>query len=317
MTVELIPTDSEGFEHADADARALSEDRLATKRLTRRALLLRRFLRNRMAVVGIGMYLLLVLLAIFGPRILTDWHYTDLDRTSFLQAPSWNHKLGTTQSGRDVLAMCLQGLRTSMLISLVVGIGSTSIAAIVGSTAAYFGGWWERVAMWTTDMLLVLPGLLIIGLFMRNVDTNLAFWLAFWLMALGWMLSGRVVRSLTMSVRDREYVTAARYMGVPGLTIIFRHILPNITSLLIIDATLGIGTAVLSETGLSFFGLGIRSPEVSLGTVISEGARMATTFPWIFYGASGFLVFMIVGVNFIGDGLRDAFDPSSQSGGKA
>ena len=132
------------------------------------------------------------------------------------------------------------------------------------------------------------------------------------------MLSARVVRSLTMSVRDREYVTAAKYMGVPGPTIIFRHILPNISSLLIIDATLGIGGAVLAETGLSFFGFGIRSPDVSLGT--RDRARapvMATTFPWIFVGGASFLVLMVVAVNFIGDGLRDAFDPSSQSGGKA
>jgi peptide/nickel transport system permease protein len=120
-----------------------------------------------------------------------------------------------------------------------------------------------------------------------------------------------------MSVRDREYVTAARYMGVPSFRIIFRHIIPNITSLLIIDATIGIGGAVLAETGLSFFGFGVRSPEVSLGTVLSEGARMATTFPWVFYGASVFLVWMIVAVNFIGDGLRDAFDPGSKSGGRA
>ena len=204
-----------------------------------------------------------------------------------------------------------------MLISLVVGVGSTTIAAIVGSFAAYFGGWFERVALWTIDLLLVLPGLLIIALVMRNINSHLALWLTFWLAALGWMLSARVVRSLTMSVRDRDYVTAAKYMGVRGPRIIVRHILPNVSSLLIIDATLAIAAAVLAETGLSFFGFGIRSPEVSLGTVISEGARMATTFPWVFAGGAGFLVFMVVAVNFIGDGLRDAFDPSSQSGGKA
>ena len=225
--------------------------------------------------------------------------------------------MGTTQSGRDVLAMSLQGLRVSMLISLVVGVGATTIAAIVGSFAAYFGGWFERISLWTIDLLLVLPGFLIIALFMRNINSNLAIWLAFWLMALSWMLSARIVRSLTMSVRDREYVTAAKYMAVPGPRIIVRHILPNVASLLIIDATLAIAGAVIAETSLSFFGFGIRSPEVSLGTVISEGARMATTFPWVFAGGAGFLVFMVLAINFVGDGLRDAFDPNSQSGGKA
>lgn len=316
MAIELIATDAGGVERL-ADVPGTGDERVTSKRLSRRALLFRRFLRNKTAVVGVVMYLTLAVVAIVGPALLTKWSYTEIDRTAFLKAPSWEHKFGTTQAGRDVLAMCLAGLRKSMLIAVVVGVGATTIAAVVGSTAAYFGGWWERIALWGIDMLLVLPALLVIALFMRNVSTNLALWLAFWLMALGWMLSARVVRSLTMSVRDREYVTAARYMGVPSFTIIFRHIIPNITSLLIIDATIGIGGAVLAETGLSFFGFGIRSPEVSLGTVLSEGARMATTFPWVFYGASIFLVWMIVSVNFIGDGLRDAFDPSSQSGGKA
>ena len=317
MAIELIATEAGGAGHLADDATSTDGSPIRSKRLSRRALLFRRFLRNKTAVVGVVMYLVLALVAIFGPAVLTKWTYTEIDRTSFLKAPSWKHLLGTTQTGRDVLAMCLAGLRKSMLIAIVVGIGATTIAAVVGSTAAYFGGWWERIALWGIDMLLVLPALLVIALFMRNVDTHLAVWLAFWLMALSWMLSARVVRSLTMSVRDREYVTAARYMGVPSMTIIFRHILPNITSLLIIDATIGIGGAVLAETGLSFFGFGIRSPEVSLGTVLSEGSRMATTFPWVFYGASMFLVWMIVSVNFIGDGLRDAFDPSSHSGGKA
>ena len=315
MTIELFPVELDTTEHLGEVP--VDRDEPTTKHLSRRALLLRRFLRNKWAIVGVCMYILLVIMAIFGPGRLTEWNYTELDQTAFLQGPTWSHKLGTTQSGRDVLAMSLQGLRVSMLISLVVGVGATTIAAIVGSFAAYFGGWTERASLWVIDLLLVLPGFLIIALFMRNISSNLALWLAFWLMALSWMLSARIIRSLTMSVRDREYVTAAKYMGVPGPTIIVRHILPNVSSLLIIDATLAIAAAVIAETSLSFFGFGIRSPEVSLGTVISEGSRMATTFPWVFAGGAGFLVFMVLAVNFIGDGLRDAFDPSSLSGGKA
>ena len=314
MSVELVASES-GVVDAIAGGSVASDEAGSpkTKRLSRRALLVRRFFRNKTAVVGLVMYLVLVFLAVFGSTLLTDWTYTDIDQTSFLKGPSWDHLLGTTQSGRDVLAMSLQGLRTSMLIGLVVGVGSTSIAAIVGSFAAYFGGWFERLSLWSVDLLLVLPAFLIIAVFMRNIDTHLAIWLSFWLMALGWMLSARVVRSLTLSVRDRDYVVAAKYMGVPGPRIIVRHILPNISSLLIIDATLAIAAAVLAETGLAFFGFGIRSPEVSLGTVIQEGSRMATTFPWVFVGGASFLVVMVVAVNFIGDGLRDAFDPSSRS----
>jgi peptide/nickel transport system permease protein len=316
MTIDVIATEAGAAEHL-AEAPLEVDQAASSKHLSRRALLLRRFLRNRTAVLGVCMYVLLILVAILGPGRLTEWNYTELDQTAFLQGPTWSHKLGTTQAGRDVLAMSLQGLRVSMLISLVVGVGATTIAAMVGSFAAYFGGWLERVSLWVIDLLLVLPGFLIIALFMRNINDNLAIWLAFWLMALSWMLSARIVRSLTMSVRDREYVTAARYMGVPGPRIIVRHILPNVASLLIIDATIAIAAAVIAETSLSFFGFGIRSPEVSLGTVIAEGSRMATTFPWVFAGGAGFLVFMVLAINFIGDGMRDAFDPSSQSGGKA
>jgi peptide/nickel transport system permease protein len=316
MSLELVTSESTVVD-AIASGSVPESTPAKARRLSRRALIARRFLRNKTAVVGLFMYALLVFLAIFGPSLVAKWHYTDLDRVAFLKGPSWSHWLGTDQSGRDVLAMSLEGLRKSMLISLVVGVGATTIAAIVGSFAAYFGGWVQRISLWAIDLLLVLPAFLIIAVFMRNVDSHMTAWLIFWLAILGWMLSARVVRSLTMSVRDREYVTAAKYMGVPGPRIVIRHILPNISSLLIIDATLGIGAAVLAETGLAFFGFGIRSPEVSLGTVIQEGAVMATTFPWIFIGGASFLVFMVVGVNFIGDGLRDAFDPSSKSGGKA
>ena len=132
-----------------------------------------------------------------------------------------------------------------------------------------------------------------------------------------WPLSARVVRSLTLSIREREYVLAARFMGLSAARIIVRHILPNASSLLIIDATLGVGYAILSETGLSYFGFGVQPPDTSLGTLIGEGARMATTYPWIFLGPAVVLVFLVLCVNAVGDGLRDALDPTSASGGTA
>ena len=173
MTNLLITSEAESAENI-ASAPAELDQEARTKHLSRRGLLLRRFLRNKTAVLGLFMYVLLILLAIFGPGRLTEWNYTELDQTAFLQGPTWSHKLGTTQSGRDVLAMSLQGLRVSMLISLVVGVGATTIAAIVGSFAAYFGGWFERISLWSIDLLLVLPGFLIIALFMRNINSNLA-----------------------------------------------------------------------------------------------------------------------------------------------
>ena len=288
------------------------------KRFSRRRLIWRRFRRNRTAMVGLTIFAILALLAIIGPRWLARWGYTELDRGYYLKGPSARHWLGTTQQGKDLFAMSMRGLGKSMIIGLVVGVCATAISATVGAAAAYFQGWTERVAMWVIDLLLVLPSFIITAIVLRNVSPGNGIWLLIvFLIGFGWMLSARVVRTLTMAVRDREYVTAARYMGVSGFRIIFRHIIPNISSLLIVDATLGIAGAVLAETSLSFFGLGIRPPETSLGTLIGEGARMATTFPWTFLAGAVPLVLMVLSVNFIGDGLRDALDPTSASGGQA
>ena len=126
-----------------------------------------------------------------------------------------------------------------------------------------------------------------------------------------WQITARIVRGQTLSLREREYVLAAKYMGVPGPRIIFRHVLPNLASLLIIDATVNVSVAVLTETGLSFFGFGVQPPDVSLGTLIQAAQTSATTKPWLFLFPGGFLVLLLLAFNLIGNGLRDAFDPSS------
>lgn len=131
------------------------------------------------------------------------------------------------------------------------------------------------------------------------------------------MLSARVIRAMTLSVVNLDYVHAARFMSVPPFTIIVKHVLPNIASYLIIDFTLGVVSAIMSETILSFFGFGVQKPETSLGTLLADGTRSATTTPWLFLFPAGILVILLLSVNFIGDALRDALDPSSQSGGQA
>jgi peptide/nickel transport system permease protein len=128
------------------------------------------------------------------------------------------------------------------------------------------------------------------------------------------MITSRVVRGMTLSLKEREYVQAARFMGVPAWKIIFRHILPNMSSLLIIDATLNVGIAIIGEAGLAFFGFGIQPPDISLGTLISEGSVAFLTDGWLFYYPAGMLVAIVLSVNLIGDGLRDALDPTSNAG---
>ncbi|MEA2154750.1 MAG: glutathione transport system permease protein [Solirubrobacteraceae bacterium] len=275
-------------------------------------IVVRRFLRHRLAVVGLGVLVFLFVLAFVGPYM-SKWSYTDKDFNAFLQSPSATHWFGTTQTGADVYALTLRGMQKSLIIGLLVALFSTGIAALVGSFAGYFGGWVERVLMWVVDLLLVLPSFLIVAILSPTFRGRT--WLIFvvLLAAFLWMVTARIVRGMTISLREREYVMAARYMGVPAHTIIFRHILPNISSLLIIDATINVSAAIISETGLSYFGFGVQPPDVSLGTIIADGTTSAATYPWLFAFAGGLLVIIVLAVNLVGDGLRDAMDPSSRS----
>lgn len=229
------------------------------------------------------------------------------------------HWFGTNKQGRDVFAMTVEGLRKSIVIGLAVAAIQTSIAAIVGATAGYFGGWVDKVETWVIDLLLVIPSFLLIAIVSQKFsgDTSSTLLFIALLSIFSWMMTARVVRSLTLSLKELDYVTAAKYMSVPSLTIITRHILPNISSLLIVDFTLAVVSAVLSETSLSYFGFGIKDPQVSLGSLIAAGQPSALTYPWLFVPPALVLVALLASINFIGDGLRDALDPSSQSGGKA
>ena len=277
--------------------------------LSRGRLVLRRFLRKRLAVVGLAVLVALFLLAFAGPA-LSKWGYASQDFAAFNQPPSAEHWFGTTQIGQDVYAQTMRGLQKSLVIGLLVAVFSTGIAAIVGSCAGYFGGWVDRVLMWLVDLLLVLPSFLIIAIASPRFRGKS--WLLFvaLLAGFGWMVTARIVRGLTLSLREREFVQAARLMGVPSGVIILRHLLPNMSSLLIIDATISVGGAILAETGLSYFGFGVQPPDVSLGTLIADGTPSALTFPWQFHFAAGLLIITVLAASAVGDGLRDALDPN-------
>lgn len=286
--------------------------------LTRNQLVWRRFLRSKTAVGGLIGFILIVIFAIVGPY-LSPWSYTEIDNTAFLQPPSAEHWFGTSQTGRDMYAMTVQGLRKSLLIGLAVAAIQVALAAIIGSAAAYFGKAVDKVILWLIDLLLVVPSFLLIAIITQTfAGQSASTWMLILLLAgFGWMITARVVRSMTLSVASLDYVRAARYMSVPAWTIIRKHVIPNVASYLIIDATLGVVTAVMMETFLSYFGFGVQPPETSLGVLLSDGQRMATSFPWTFLAPAIVLVVMLVCINFIGDGLRDAIDPSSKAGGEA
>ena len=278
---------------------------------SRRTLVLRRFLRSPSAVASLIVLLLLFVGCYALPSFL-PYSYTDLDYTALLQPPNTRHWLGTNALGQDLLAQTLRGMQKSMLIGLCVAIISTGIAATVGSIAGYFGGWRDRALMWLVDLMLVVPGfILILILTPRTKNSGNVIVLVLLLSGFGWMVSSRMVRGMTMSLREREFIRAARYMGVANRRIITHHVVPNVASILIIDTALNVAVAILAETGLSYLGFGIQPPDVSLGTLIADGTQSATTFPWVFLFPAGVLVLILVCANLTGDGLRDALDPTS------
>ncbi len=293
-----------------------TEQAAMTKRYSRRQIVLRRFWRNKTAVIGVIGLIIVLAVAIIGPH-LSDWTYLERDRGRYLEGPSAEHIFGTDRRGRDMFAMTLEGLRKSIIIGFAVALIQTGWAALFGAAAAYFGGWVDKCATWFIDLMLVIPSFLMIAIISNRfgAENKGVFIFILLLAGFGWMLTARVVRSLTMSVKNLDYVNAAKFMSVPSGTIIVRHIIPNISSLLIIDFTLGVATAVLSETSLSYFGFGIKDPQVSLGSLIGAGQASAITHPWLFLPPAVVLVLMLASVNFIGDGLRDALDPSSKAGG--
>ncbi|MEU0567901.1 ABC transporter permease [Nonomuraea sp. NPDC005983] len=294
----------------------LSEEELAEELLELRApsrgkVVARRFFESRQGQAGFAVLALMFLLAFAGP-LFSQWTYTDKDFTAFMQPPSARHWFGTLQTGADVFAVTLRGMQKSLIVGLLAALVSTALAAVVGAFAGYFLGWTDRALTWLTDLLLVLPAFLILAIMSPLFGPG--DWVLFVIMLalFLWMVTSKIVRGMTISLKQREYVQAARFMGVPAVRIIFRHVIPNLSSLLIVDATLNVSAAILTETSLSYFGFGIQPPDVSFGTLIADGSRTALYAPWTFWFVAGLLIVTVLAVNLVGDALRDAFDPGAK-----
>jgi len=275
-------------------------------------LYLRRFLRNRLAAAGVVIFVLLVLFSVFG-GLLTPYTHSDADFAALTRPPSGTHWFGTNQGGNDVYASAVHGLRRSLAIAVSVSVLTVVVAAVIGSSAAYFGGRVEKTVLAVIHFLLVVPSFLILALVSHRLAGD---WrvLVVVLTAFGWMSTARVVWSLATSLRERDYVKAAEFMGIGAPRIILRHIIPNLGSLLIVNLTLGVVATVLGETALSFLGFGVQTPDASLGTMLADGAGTVTSAPWLFAFPAGLVVLLTVSMTFVGDGLRDALDPTSVTG---
>ena len=302
--------------HPEPETAGPETTRVATKRLSKWTLYWRRFSRNRGALIGLVIFVLLVLFAIFGPLI-ARYDHIELDFLNLSTPPSAEHWFGTNNAGNDLFAQVAVGLQRSLMIAITVSVGVTIVSDLVGTAAAYFGGWIERISLLVIHFMMVIPSFLILAMISNKAGGDWRVIALIMIFVIGWYFPARVIWTMALSLREREYVSAARYMGVGGMRIVLRHLLPNIGSLLVINFTLGVVNAVVTETGLSFLGFGVKIPDVSLGALIGAGSSSLTTSPWLFYFPAAALTLLTVSMALIADGLRDALDPTSAAGGRA
>ncbi|MBT2418882.1 dipeptide ABC transporter ATP-binding protein [Streptomyces sp. ISL-22] len=288
----------------------LAADGSGQRTARRGKVVLTRLRRNPWAVAGFAVLAFLTLLAYAGP-LLYPWDHTDLDYTALQQPPGGSHWFGTDAAGADLFAVTMRGLQKSLLVGLLTALVCTTVATAVGTVAGYAGGWTDRVALALIGLFLVLPGFLLVAVMSTLVDETTWLLLVVLLAALSWMITGRAVRNTTRSLKQHDFVRAAVCLGVPGHTVVRRHVVPALASFLIIDATLQVGSAVIAEAGLAYFGFGFQPPDVSLGGVIASGTPYATVYPWLFYFPAGCLLSLCLSLFLIGDGLRAALDPAS------
>ncbi|MDQ0771449.1 peptide/nickel transport system permease protein [Pseudarthrobacter defluvii] len=285
-------------------------------------IIFRRFLRNKTAVAGLAIFLALTVFSFIG-GFFTQWDKETIDPFNIGMPPSADHYLGTSQAGIDLYAMTVEGTRISILIGLVVGLVSVLIAAVYGCSMAYFGGKVDKVMLFILEALIMMPALLVVAVATSGGGAGLKRDLPSWLLLIivllvfSWMGTARLIRSMSMSLMQRDFVKAAQYMGVPPRRIVWRHLVPNIGSLLILDITRGVTAAILAEVAFSFIGIGIKVPDVSLGVLIGGATSQVQTFPWMFWVPLTVMFLLTGSLAMMNDGLRDAFDPSSSSIGKA
>ncbi len=288
----------------------------------------RRFFRHRGAMIALFVLLFILLLSVtsigVGP-IPGWWMWTPFDRPPplnprgepTLSVPffggegfAWGeHPFGQDETGRDMFAATMRGIQNTMVVIVVLALLSTTLGIVVGAMAGYFGGWWDAVLMRITDTIIIIPLILITAVAGYALGATGVFTVAIAMGLFLWMGLARLVRAEFLALREREFVDAARVAGASSARIIFKHILPNTVGVIVVNVTLLMGAGILTEVALGFLGFGIRPPDISLGSLISQYQGAFTTRPWLFVWPGVFIVLIVLCIQFIGDGLRDAFDP--------
>ncbi|MET0187397.1 MAG: ABC transporter permease [Pseudonocardia sediminis] len=269
-------------------------------------LVLRRFLQHRAAMISLVVLVLLILLAYVGGAL---WKYDVGEITpDNSQPPSFDHPFGTDAVGKDQFAQVLGGTRISLQVSIMVAVLSTIVGTLWGSVAGYFGGRVDSIMMRISDLILTLPLIAVAAMLANNFGGT---WYLIGLVIAGlyWAYVSRVARGVVLSLREKEYIEAARALGASDTRIILRHLVPNALGSILVNLTILVALAILLETALSYLGFGVQTPDTSLGLLVSEAQTALTTRPWLFYFPGLFIIIIALTINFIGDGLRDAFDP--------
>lgn len=262
---------------------------------------------NKLAVFSAILIMIFIFLAVLAPLI-TPYDLEEMDLMARLSPPSAQHLLGTDELGRDVLTRLLYGARVSLAVGIIPTVISMIIGVLLGMISGYVGGTVDSVLMRLADVVLSFPSLLLAMVIMYTLGDGISsIFIA--LAITNWASVARVIRSETLSLRETEYVEAARSMGVKGFTIIMRHILPNCIPSLIVLFTLNVPSAILSESSLSFLGIGVQLPDSSWGLMVNLGRTFLYNAPWLSIAPSIAIMLVVLAFNFLGDGLRDVLDP--------
>ncbi|MBB6121850.1 ABC transporter permease [Nocardiopsis algeriensis] len=276
---------------------------------TQMQMILSRFLRHRAAMISLVVLVLIALTAFIGPLFWKWGHTIHLDIPPN-QPPSADHPLGTTTAGHDVLGQLMRGAQQTLKVAFTVSIMGTVIGSLWGAAAGYYGGRVDAIMMRVVDVFMIVPLLVMVSAVAGNAQAGTTWYaVAFIIGFFSWAQIARVVRGVVLSLREQEFVEAARAAGASPGWIIVRHLLPNAAGPIIVAATLLIAVAILLEAGMSFLQFGIQPPDISLGQMINDARTAAATRPWLFYPPGVLLVVICLTINFIGDGLRDALDP--------
>jgi len=305
VEVDMRPTASP--EHGPRD-RVLSTKELAW----------RRFKRHKLAV-GSAVLLIILTLAcilvtfnVLGFR-LSQYNYHQQNLFLRVKQPSTNHLFGTDQLGRDLFTRVLYGGRISLMVGVTVALSAGVIGAVVGAVAGYYGGWVDNILMRVTDLFLAIPFLVVLLIGSKFLDKFLpggsVFHTVVILTLFFWMPDARIVRGVYLSMKEKEYVEAARASGASDGRIMFYHMLPNAMGPITVNATLLVAAAILTESALSFLGYGVQPPTPTWGQLLNNSRQFVTTSPYLIWFPGLFILITVLAVNFLGDGLRDAIDP--------